>query len=72
MIEAVPRWCEAASMISPEQPGPPKDEKKAPPPDKQDRAKGECACGHDHDSAEEQGVDSANDFMRKFLKKSEE
>ncbi len=59
-------------MISPEQPGPPKDEKKSPLPEKQERGKGECACGHDHKSPEEEGVDSAHNFMAQFLKKSED
>lgn len=59
-------------MISPEQSGPVKDEKNTPPREKQDGDKKECDCRHDHDSPEEEGVDSAHDFMRKFLKKSEE
>jgi len=42
------------------------------PSDKQDGTKKECGCGGDHKSPEEEGVDSANDFMRKFLKKSEQ
>ena len=63
--------CETASMISPEQAGPVKDEKKTPPREKHDGDKKECGCGHDH-SPEEEGVDTAHDFMRKFLKKSED
>jgi hypothetical protein len=59
-------------MISPEQPGPVEEEKKSPPRDKQDSDKKECDCGKDYSRPpEEEGVDSANDFMRKFLKKSE-
>jgi hypothetical protein len=59
-------------MISPEQPGPVEDKKKTPPRDKQDGDKKECDCGKDHSHyPEEEGVDTANDFMRKFLKKSE-
>lgn len=57
-------------MILPESPGPVDDQKKTPPRDKQDGDKQECGCDSDH-SPEEDGVDTANDFMRKFLKKSE-
>jgi hypothetical protein len=59
-------------MISPDQPGPIQDQKKSPPRDKQDGEKKECDCGHDHKAPEEEGVESANDFMRKFLKKSDD
>lgn len=59
-------------MILPDQPGPIQDDKKTPPRDKQDGDNKECGCDHDHKSPEEEGVDSANDFMRKFLKKTGE
>ena len=72
MLAGLRQWSETASMINPEQPGPVKDDKKTPPRDQQDGDNKECGCGHDHDSPEEEGVDSAHNFMRKFLKESEE
>lgn len=58
-------------MISPEPPGHITDDEKAPPREKQDNQQKGCGCGHQHDTAEEEGLDSANDFMQKFLKKAD-
>lgn len=58
-------------MISPEPPGHIEDEEKVPAREKQDDKHKGCGCGHEHDTPEEEGVDSANDFMRKFLKKAD-
>ncbi len=71
MLAGQSRRCETPLMILPDNLGPVEDEKETPPRVKQDGDKDECGCGDDH-SPEEQGVESAYDFMRKFLKKSEQ
>ncbi len=59
--------CETPSMSSPKNPGPIDRKRKTPPRKKQDGV-----SKAPKKSPEEEGVDTANDFMQKFLKKSEE
>jgi hypothetical protein len=58
--------CETSPMPSSDKPSPVNRKKRTPPRTKQDGAR-----KAPEKSAQEQGVDSAHDFMRKFLKKSE-
>lgn len=67
MLAGTCQRCETPLMPSPDRPVPTNRKKRTPPRTKQDGV-----SKAPEKSPEEQGVDSAHDFMRKFLKKPEQ